>query len=219
MYREAKSFIIIISFGIIACPLMAGPTVTMTRQSGYYSGVGGEFTAIPSGVPGLIDGATVQTFCLEYNEYIYLNHTYDVVINNKAINGGVGSSGDPLDPKTAFLYDAFIDGGLAALGYNYTPGAGRSASAGALQNVIWFIEGERGKNWVDGDNSLQDKFYQAALGCGWTDIGSVRIINLYQNGRLCQDQLVQIVVPAPGAVLMVGIGAALVGWMRRKQMF
>ncbi len=51
--------------------------------------------------------------------------------------------GDPLDPRTAYLYTKFVSGTLA--GYDYTPSTGRIFSAKALQDVIWYIEDEQAK--------------------------------------------------------------------------
>jgi len=194
-------------------PVRAVPTAHLTRKGGYYSGVGGEFTVTPYGVSGHTEGTGFQTFCLEYGEFVRLNETYDVVINTVAIRGGVGEQGDPLDPMTAFLYNAFLDGTLASYGYDYTPGPERSQSAGALQKVIWYIEGERGKDWCPGSKS--EAFYQAAQNCGWTDIGPIRVMNLYKDGEYRQDQLVR--VPAPSTILLTSIGIPLIGWLRRRR--
>jgi hypothetical protein len=138
-------------------------TIVLTWPSGYgdFPDGGGEFTAVTSdhslvnsynSKATRLEGGVLgfQTFCIEYTEEFYPGQTYTYEISPNARNGGasVGPDGtpgsDPVSVGTAYLYSQFAQGILS--GYNYTPGSGpgsREESARSLQNLIWFLEGER----------------------------------------------------------------------------
>ena len=146
--------------GAVLAILMAGlpsgawglNTLTVNAVAGYQSGDSAEYTITSpdSALNPVSIGYSAQTivaggfesFCLEYNQFVAPGGSYHYDISGAAIPGGGGAVGgsDPISIGTALLYQEFAAGTLA--GYNYTPGAGREASAAALQNAFWWLEDE-----------------------------------------------------------------------------
>jgi hypothetical protein len=186
-----------------------------------------------------------QSFCVERREQVVF--AADIVISNThagdgrpglathAFMGGLGDGinapavdGDDLDAGSDYLYFHFARGDLT--GYDYTPGAGRQASASALQEAIWYLENETfvlGKGFIYDPHDATDAaatlssdaydFWKLAEDAGWTATGAVRVLNMYADEgheELAQDMLY--LVPAPAAVMLGVLGLAAVGTLRRR---
>lgn len=184
-----------------------------------------------------------QSFCIERSDSY--SSQARLWLSTEARYGGPGShawqdgheplegtaNGTDLDSKTAWAYSQFAQGDLA--GYNY--GAGgykgltRSQTAGALQRLIWASEGVGGSSY-DADfggislNADQraliqtwDSAYALAVFKGWTGIGNVRVLQMYDadGSDLRQDCLV-LIVPTPGATPLAVMGLSLLTALRRR---
>jgi len=232
-----KLMFITIVCAFLAVPSMAGLTVKTTNGYGIWqTGQGGEFTLLPGGwnpLPYYVGSTkdqgtmgTFQTFCVEHLEYVYPWTTFDVVLNDKAVMGGT-AGGDPLSIGTAWLYHDFQKETLA--GYDYTA-AGRNASAAALQNTIWWLEGEAGdpgagnifrqaviaKFTAAGAMADNDGAYDVAVLNLWV-VGKVGDYTMDASGNylyLRQDMLV--CTPVPAAVLLGMLGLSVAGLKLRK---
>ena len=199
---------------------MATPTVTVRRGDYQYAG-GGEFAAtIGIGTTGLPSGYEFQTFCVERSEELGYGTPYYFEVNTAAVLGSEGSGYDPLDPRTAYLYNEFLNETLVGYNFNGTA-AQRKTDAGRLQNTIWHIEQEKDDL---GNTVVADPTFLADATTNHTgSIGDIRVLNLWQysnmTGRV-QDVLVRTTppaVPAPGALLLSAMGTMGVGYFRRRR--
>ena len=248
--RKVVLITVICAFAFVATPVMADPMVRMKYKdnnniNNYAALPGGEFTAqLQADLSGwsydltqlyadvtrdeIVDGTwtkSFQTFCIETGESISNDGIYDVVLNDNAVQGGVGPNGDPISQGTAFLYYQFAKGLFDPSVYNYTPGDSRKDSAKELQNTIWWLEDEGGyfsnnfRTVLDTEFGTSSQTLDLAK-IEWQldNVGngdySVKAMNLYASpGK--QDQLV-LATPIPASVILGLLGLGVVGLKLRK---
>lgn len=155
------------------------------------------------------DPMSYGTFCIEINEPIDLE-TYEAFMSTEAIGGGAGPTPDPLnpfdplDPKTAWIYETYYNGN--SFGWN----------AVDVQLAIWFEEEEIisvPRYTMTNVNNIRSLADQNADG-----IGNVRILNLWTppgGSKQLPVQDVLMVVPEPATLLLFGLGGVI---LRRRKL-
>ncbi len=218
---------------MIGLSALAAPAMANIGQDGslHFSGLpfggrngGGEFKMVS--MTGY-DFGTFNTFCLELNEHVQVGQDYTYDINTAAVDGGAGGpSPDPLDARTAALYEAFVRGTLDHYDYDNSGDGGmgadmdRKLTAAALQAAIWEIEEERTIEQTDSDSRVRAlaNYYVDTLAQQLVDNGlgsMVRVLNMWDSsGGNAQDMLVLIPLPTAGA--LAGLGLAGLAVRRRR---
>lgn len=224
MKKLTLTVCLILGLLIMAAPMAMADNYQISSFSNwgpYQTGTGGEFTLKPNadlswvlnyyvaGVTSNLTGypGSLQTFCVESGEYIYLNTTYDVTLSQTS-----ALTGTHLTKGAAYLYHEFQSGTLDGYNYGGTV-AERKASAAALQNTIWFFMGI--------GSTHDTNFYNMGMDNGGTaptdGTEGVAIMNLWvpDTGHTHtiarQDQLVCVPVPEPGILILLGIAMSAIG--------
>lgn len=198
-------------------PLGGGEFIWQISGDGY----GLTFNPVGLGAHG-VAGNRFLSFCVETSETISSGTNYDADLNTESVLTGV-----PLHAKTAWLYSQFIKGTLAGYDYSDSTTLGRSGSGAALQAAIWDFQGQSYSSGGLGSGAgsiaeLRDAFKALADAASPSDIGNVRILNIWvfnssrESPNQRQDMLVMIPLPAP--VWMAGIGlCGVVGFCIRRR--
>ena len=216
--------------------LFASMSVTLYQDGGNYSyGNGGEFRAVgDAGLDGVVNWGAYsaatsggqqyfQTFCTETSEYFSPGNTYPVTsIGNNALYNGTANP-VPITLGVAYLYSQFAAGTLGGYDYNY--GSGRVASAGTLQQAIWYLLGEYSDGAQLAGFALADLQNSGIAQANWTAAanGAYGVADMVLGTPgAAQDQLVM-VVPEPttiiaGALLLLPFGASTLRILRKRSM-
>jgi hypothetical protein len=214
-----KLCLLIALTGVLASYQCSALTVNINRNPNYSQVPGGEFTVTLD--PSDAGDPVFQYIISHYDASTTVNGGFETF----CLSSGTGLLGNPqngtLTPNgvalgTAWLYSKFVNQTLA--GYTWAPGAGRAASAWALQNAIWELQGT-----AVYDLAAAASYFNSAVAFfgstanaesaanGAYHIDALNLTHNDPNGRPEVSQPMLAAVPDGGATVML-LGLALGGF-------
>lgn len=206
-----KKIIVSLLLAFMAVPAFADLTVKMTAPSNS-SYVAEIISGEVSGTVVGLNNNKFDTFCVEHNESFSKGSTYAATIGDKILPGG-----DELKDITKKLYSAWLTDKLVVTA---------QFNAATVQNVIWKTQGYNVNVSTTTMNNI-DTFLanNASLTANAQYVKVLNLTNVGNSQATRQSQMIMIIpdtpthtVPAPGAVLLSGLGTTLVGLVRRRSL-